>query len=108
MGQISPSLASSIPAKTRYHEANGYPGYVAVRFSQGGDKVRAVWLGDGPGFCFVGVRSAGACRGTEVNLAGGASSASYTRNELLGGQRVSPPGWFKKSSAKVFRQSRCR
>ncbi len=107
-GQGLPALASSIPAKTRYHEATGYPGYVAVRFSQGGQKVRAVWLGDGPGFCFVGRRNGGTYRGTEVNLAGGSSSASYSRGELLGGQKVVPPAWFKRSSSKVFTQARCR
>lgn len=95
--------------RTRYYKSNWYPGYVAVQFKNGGAKVQAVFQGDGPGWCFVGRRhGAGVYRGVDYTFGVGTRSATYMRSDITGGQRVSPPGWFKSSSARAFRRSQCR
>lgn len=106
-----PSIAAShvqTAGNTRYYKSSWYPGYVAVRFSGGKSKVRAVFQGDGPVWCFVGRRvSPGVYRGTNHTFGGGSQRQMYNRSELVG-RRVSPPAWFRKSSAKAFRVTQCR
>lgn len=83
--------------------------YKAVRFVNGGTKVRVIWTGDGAGFCFVGTRSGtGPYRGYERNLASGDSTRrTYTWSEVTSGQRVAPPNWLKKAARKIWRQTGC-
>ncbi len=112
--QLPPSGRASSPGavvqgsgSVQYYKAYDYV-YKAVRFVNGGSKVRVVWTGDGPGACFVGVRSGtGPYRGYERNLAGGSTRTTYTWSQVTSGQRISPPGWLKKTARKVWKQSGC-
>lgn len=105
-GVVSADVQSA--GKTRYYKSGWYPGYVAVRLFSGGSKVRAVFQGDGPGWCFVGRRvSSGVYRGSDYTFGVGKRRATYRRSDILSGRRVSPPGWFKKSSKVAFARPQC-
>ena len=93
---------------TKYYKSGWYPGLVAVRFSDQNRNVQAVWQGDGPGFCFVGqLASQDKYTGTEYTFGVGKRRAAYRRN-LLEGQRVSPPEWFRQSSKRAFDREECQ
>ena len=93
--------------KTLYFDVDNYQ-YTAVRFSQGGAKVRLVRQGDGPGNCFVGrlVRPQ-VYRGSDYTFGVGSRRATYRRSQVLGGERVTPPRWFQKSSKVAFNRPEC-
>ncbi len=99
--------AALAAGKVKYYKDGDYL-YKAVNFLNGGSKVRVVWTGDGPGACFVGVRSGtGPYRGYERNLAGGSTRRTYTWSQVTSGRRISPPNWLKQTARKVWKQSGC-
>lgn len=96
-------------SKTKYFSKPSWYTYVALRFDDEKRKVRAVWQGDGPGFCFVGrLTSQDTYTGTQYTFGVGKKATSYTRGELFDGRRVSPPTWFRQSSKQAFDKEQCR
>jgi hypothetical protein len=96
-------------ASTIFLKPGGYPGYSAIRFSDKGRKVQAVWQGDGPGFCFVGrLARNGTYAGTQYTFGGDQKRTSLRTDELMDGKRISPPAWFKKSAPRAFARGQCR